>query len=623
MNRATSPLSEAMGSLARRLRAKHLDCRVWLRDDGILQALDDASTGDATSLPCLSMSLSLELKESFGLAGEAWSMPLLSHGRELGVMLIGGTGIEAAMPLISTLVEHSLELVTAVHSNQAETELFASISRRTNYAVLITDAEGRIESANEAFTQLSGYRLEEVKGRKPGEFLQGASTDHGAIARMRAHHLAGRGFHEILCNYRKNGQAYWVDIEVEPIFDGSGKLTHYMSIERDVSAQVATLENLRRAHEDAETSTKYKANFLLTLSQELRTPLNSVIGYAELMLSEAGLAASHLEQLGYIRNSGLQLLDIIQEVTEFSSLENSLLKVEKKSFEPLAELDVLREQILPRLLPAQDLVFDISPDFESRALGDPDRIRDVLRHLLVNAVNFTPKGTITLRAWRLEENLFFEVSDSGAGMDEATLANLFKPFTRSGENSALRFGGAGVGLCIVDKLLKLMKGGITVKSRLGEGSCFSLHLEAPLHCGDIAPQAEQGDWSGRRFLAVDDNLVNLQLLRRLLERGAAEVLLARDGEEALELALKEQPDLILMDLEMPVLNGIDATRRLRQAGYTRPIIALTAHTDDSLRVEALVAGMDDYLFKPVRSFLDLSKTIDRHLELKQTADGGQ
>jgi PAS domain S-box-containing protein len=539
-------------------------------------------------------------------------MPLRIDREDLGLLLLSGPDLEAALPALKGMIEQALELMAESIDRRGESEILASISKRTGNAVILTDPDGSIRWVNDAFTSLTGYTFDEAKGRKPGHLLQGPLTDRGAVARIRSRLQGGKGFHEILCNYHKNGHSYWVDIEVEPICDADGKILHYMSIERDISSQIAAMENLRKARDEAENARKFKASFIAALSHELRTPLNGVIGYSDLMLSESSLVAAQIEQLAVIRNSGLQMLDIIQEVTEFTQAESGLLRLEKKPFEPAAILDVLREQIQPRLQPGQEMEISASVEFEASALGDPDRIREILRHLLANAVSFTPKGKIGLRAWRQGEQLCFEVSDTGMGMDEETMSRLFTPFVHN-QGEGLSFGGVGVGLCIVDKLLKMMNGGISVKSRLGEGSCFSLHLEAPLHRAEIKPPQAPGDWNGFRFLAVDDNLVNLQLLRRLLERGGAEVLMARDGEEAIALALKEKPDLVFMDLEMPVLNGIEATRRLRQENCQTPIIALTAHTDESMRVEALVAGMNDYLFKPVRSFADLSKTIDQHL----------
>jgi PAS domain S-box-containing protein len=520
----------------------------------------------------------------------------------------------------------------------------ALVASRTDNAVVITDAHKRIEWVNEGFVRLTGYTADEVQGRLPNQLLQGPETDTAAIAEMRSHLMAGEGFQIEVLNYTKSGRQFWNFVEVQPIRDLEGRLTNFIAIERDVSerrraeknireyAQALELanNNLSRYCQAAEAATRAKSDFLANMSHEIRTPMTAILGHAELLLEGGQNPPARRASAVAIQRNGEHLLRIINDILDLSRIEAGKLSVERTSCSPVRLLGDVKAMMQARAV-AQNLAFDceFSGPIPEQIVSDPTRLRQILINLVGNAVKFTERGEVRV-VCRLETGpaddrarLCFDVIDTGIGIAADKRAQLFQPFVQIDNSATRRFGGTGLGLFICQHLAEALGGTIEVDSTPGSGSRFTLALEiGPLGdlamAGDIGaaartlpgtePEELSGDeaalLSGRRILLAEDGVDNQYLISLHLRTAGIEVDIVENGRQAVDRALAAagagRPyDVILMDMQMPELDGYSATGTLRDENYRGRIVALTAHAMQGERKKCLAAGCDDYLSKPI------------------------
>ncbi|MBK8335192.1 MAG: response regulator [Sterolibacteriaceae bacterium] len=384
-------------------------------------------------------------------------------------------------------------------------------------------------------------------------------------------------------------------------------------------------EELQRAKAAADAASASKSQFLSTMSHEIRTPLNGVLGMSEL-LQRTPLDAEQARYAKVIEAAGRTLRDLLSDILDLAKIEAGKVQLEHTDFQ-LAELvadlaDVYRELASTR---GNVLAQEFDPACALRVSGDPVRLRQVLTNLLGNAVKFTERGTVTLRTRRLAARagdariwLRFEVRDSGIGIAPASLERLFQPFVQADESTTRAFGGTGLGLVISRYLVELMGGTIGVQSAPGQGSTF--HFELPFEAATSgAPQSSASLPAARRIharvLIAEDNLVNQEIVGAMLAKLGVETNIVDNGARAVEALRTERFDLVLMDCQMPVLDGYAATAQIRASeppDRRTPIIALTANAFVEDRKLCAKAGMDDYLAKPV-SFATLVEVLQRWL----------
>src|SRR5690349_9781159 len=380
-----------------------------------------------------------------------------------------------------------------------------------------------------------------------------------------------------------------------------------------------------KATRQAEMSAQGKSDFLAMMSHEMRTPLNGIIGMTSLLESKTMDEAQH-ECVEVIRRSGETLLAIIDDVLDFSKIEAGCLRLENTDFDPArAVLDAMK--IVERSAAAKSLTLSsqLDPALPPLVSGDVMRLRQILLNLLSNAVKFTAKGEIIARAELHSASnggfeLYFSVADSGIGIAEEQQLRLFQPFSQADASIARVFGGTGLGLAISKRLAGLMGGTIGVESRLGAGSLFwfTIRVAAPaVPLPQPEPQTVAASPAKRlRLLLVEDNPINRKVALLMLQKLGYQVDVANDGAEALQAASSTHYDLILMDCVMPVVDGFEATRRLRAVGgYSAevPILAMTANAFADDRKACLAAGMNDFLSKPVRQS-ELAAKLDGLLQ---------
>ena len=380
-----------------------------------------------------------------------------------------------------------------------------------------------------------------------------------------------------------------------------------------------TERELRQAKKAAEDASRSKSEFLANMSHEIRTPMIGVIGMTDLAL-DTHLSQQQREYLSTVKGSAQTLMVILNDLLDFSKIEAGKLDIEQVNFSLRELIDETLKTIDPRAKKkGLVLQLDLPEDIPTRMLGDPGRIRQVLTNLCDNAIKFTAVGSVTVHAKcrPLPESGFeahFCVSDTGVGIPREKQAAIFEAFSQADASTTRRYGGTGLGLAICRRLVHLMGGRIWLESKAGEGTAFhfTVHLHAAM---DDAPHAQYsasqrdavpaGSPGTRplQILLVEDHPVNQKLAVTLLTKWGHTVVLAQNGQEAVDLFSGQSWDLILMDMQMPVMNGLEATRIIRakeQAGQHVPIIAMTANAMDADRVACLEAGMDEHMPKPFK-----------------------
>jgi PAS domain S-box-containing protein len=410
-----------------------------------------------------------------------------------------------------------------------------------------------------------------------------------------------------------NGNAITLLTTKVPLRDEQGCVVGILGIGRDITARVKVEAEIRAAREAAEAANRAKSDFLANMSHEIRTPMNGVLGMSELLL-ESRLDPEQRECAETIRESGRALLTVINDILDFSKIEAGKLELESIDMDVRAGVDECA-RLLAIQAHAKGLQLDVfcDPELPACVRGDPNRLRQILLNLGGNAVKFTSHGSVRISVGVLElsaHNVLvrFEVRDSGIGIPKDRLEALFKPFSQVDASMTRRFGGTGLGLSIVRRLVELMHGTCGVESEPGVGSRFWFTVRfgrsaaTELEIADVRSGARcPSPVPHRRLLMAEDNVVNQRVAARMLEKMGYVVDVVSDGREAVAAWARGGYDAILMDCQMPEMDGYAATReiRRRESGGARiPIIALTAHAIKGADEECFAAGMDHYITKP-------------------------
>jgi PAS domain S-box-containing protein len=504
----------------------------------------------------------------------------------------------------------------------------ALLDAASEVSIVASDTEGLITVFNRGAERLLGYSSAEIVGRMtPVPFHDAQEIQQRARELSRELGYPVSGFHTLIelslihgseqrewTFVRKDGSRCRVSMSVTPMRAVDGHITGYLGIALDITRLKEAEASLLQAKEAAEQASRAKSAFLATMSHEIRTPMNGVIGMAQL-LQGTHLSAEQQEYAEIIVSSAESLLIIINDILDFSKVEAGKLELEMLPFEPRPLLAGVVGMFMPQARARGiDLRLETDPQLPQWLTGDPARLRQVLVNLLGNAVKFTEHGSIhvelDVQAVEARQVQFtLAVRDTGVGMAPEVVKGLFAPFYQGDSSITRRFGGTGLGLSITRGLVDLMGGHVDAESALGVGSTFTVSLRLPVP--ETPPlQANRPTFtdadavSHARILVADDALTNQKVALQMLDKIGLQGVAASNGDEAVRKLSRERFDLVLMDCQMPVMDGFAATRLIRSgvAGeHNRqiPIVAMTANALAGDRDRCLQAGMNDYLAKPV------------------------
>ncbi|WP_235820220.1 hybrid sensor histidine kinase/response regulator [Falsiruegeria litorea] len=507
------------------------------------------------------------------------------------------------------LTEKGRELV----NSRKEADRLSLVARNANDSVIVSGPKGEILWVNDAFSRITGYAPEEAVGHSPGELLNSADTDPKTIKEIRDAILSGQPYRGEILNTTKDGRAIWVETNLVPVLDDNGQVEVAVAVERDITQAKIHAREMAAAREAAVEGARAKAEFLATMSHEIRTPMNGVIGMTELLL-DTPLTQDQQDYTDTIRSSARALLTIINDILDLSKIDAKKVVLSLVDFDLdrcfQETLRLLRPQALDKGL---TLTLDVSGPLPNKVHADDGRLRQILINLIGNAIKFTETGGVTVELsasrWGDGHLLRFDVIDTGIGIPPDKIQRIFERFSQADAATTRLYGGTGLGLTISQELVQIMGGEIRAESSEGAGSRFSVEL--PVAAVKEREQQEIGAISacerdfdsltGKRVLVAEDNKVNRLLMRKFLADTPIDLTFAHDGQQAVDCVSDNPPDLIFMDMSMPVMGGIEATRHIRKmAGKQPAIVALTANAFDSDKAACRQAGMNDFLSKPVR-----------------------
>lgn len=466
-----------------------------------------------------------------------------------------------------------------------------------------TDARGNFTFLNNAWERYSGYSLEKSIGKNFLDFLRGEYIDGDKkiteIFKKRQQNI------KFIFRHKNKDAVMWFEVKSKPINNDEGKFVGYIGTITDVT-------NLKETEIKLQKASKSKDAFLSTMSHEIRTPLNAVTGLTNILLMEEYLPAQ-LENLKALKYSGEHLLGLINDLLDFDKIKSGKLKINEKDF----SLDYLLENIKSHFqirAEKKGVIFSIirENDIPKNIIGDKLKLTQVLKNLLSNSLKFTENGSIVLSVKKIyvEKNkvaLKFKVSDTGIGISKEKQKSIFESFVQADSEISVKYGGTGLGLAISKKLLNIQNSELKVKSALGKGATFSFKIYYKLsnrlnqYEPEMIKMQPKFEPLNMKILVAEDNKMNVLIIKKILAKWNVRFEIAENGQEVLDILEENEFDVILMDLQMPVLNGYETTRRIRSLTNHKsciPIIALTAFAQTDIKEKTKLHKMNGFMSKP-------------------------
>lgn len=509
-------------------------------------------------------------------------------------------------------------------------EKYRSILANMNLGLLEVDNDDIIQYANQSFCFISGYQIEELIGNKASHLLLSADNEKVVISKSNQRKKGVSDAYELPLK-NKDGELKWLLISGAPRYNDNGDLVGSVGIHLDITAQKQLEIDLTTARDAAQASAQAKELFLANMSHEIRTPMNAILGMAN-QLNKTKLNPNQQFFLDTIHSASDNLIIIINDILDLSKIDSGKLTIEKIGFEPQKVISKVM-QVLQHRAEEKGLKFTNSScdsHLSPVLIGDPYRLEQILLNLISNAIKFTFKGLVDVTCRVIKDMQDYQlieasVTDTGIGMGEAFIAKLFDKFSQEDESVNRKYGGTGLGMSICKELIELMGGEIVVFSKKNEGTSVSILIQLDKGTVQDLPQKETFEidtrlLKGKNILVTDDNDINRLLASTILKNFGANIIEAQNGQEAIN-KVKENPfDIVLMDLQMPVMDGLEATQIIRKS-ITKdlPIIALTAYALKGDHQKCFDAGMNDYLSKPFEEnqlLRIITKWLNKNDELK-------
>jgi PAS domain S-box-containing protein len=523
---------------------------------------------------------------------------------------------------------------SAEQALQFKEEKYRNILVNMNLGILEVDLDEKIQYVNQCFADMCGFQPNELMGVNPRDILVSGESDALMQEKVLLREKGKSDAYEIAVQ-TKQGEMRWWLVSGAPSYNDKGELVGSIGIHLDITDQRKLQDELLEAQKQAEASARAKEVFLANMSHEIRTPMHAISGMSEL-LSKTKLIERQRFYLSVIQSASENMLVILNDILDLSKLEASKLSLESIGFN-MRHLFEKAITVMKHRADEKGLMLEIThldPAISPVLVGDPYRLNQILSNLLSNAIKFTKKGRIEIEC-HLEadinhsQTLLFKVRDTGIGMDTAFLERLFEKFSQEHESTSRNYGGTGLGMNITKELVDLMKGKIKVESEKGTGTVFSFWIsfrkgneqDLPV---DKHEEVDKELFNGLKILLVDDNDMNRLVANTMLENLGARVVEAVNGKQAVDFLMEETVDLILMDIQMPVMDGLEATREIKkQTHHHTPIIALTANALKSDNEKYIEAGMVATLPKPFSEneiIKVISEELGKHFSYRKTDD---
>lgn len=535
---------------------------------------------------------------------------------------------EAQASLASLHNQLRMEFELATFQLQESQTKFRSIFELSPVGIAISDLKsGKIVEVNEAFAKNLGYEMDDIIGKTSIELnFVSPEVRQGLIEKLTA---SGQLRHEEIEMNDRFGNKRFVIFSTNVIAINDHRFS--LTVQYDITERKKLEEELTSARQRAENSSIVKERFMSNMSHEIRTPLNAIIGFTSLIEGK-NLTSEQFEYLQFVRSSGSNLLNLVNDILDYSKIEAGMLRIEKIPFN-VYDLAGSLKLMFSEKARQQNLEWEVSVDTQITQIleGDPTRITQILTNLLANAFKFTSRGKVSLHVSKSERQndlIEFSVKDSGIGISEEQMSKVFERFVQASDETTRMYGGTGLGLSIVNSLAGLLGGTLRVDSKVGEGTEFAVTI--PLHPFAVSPTnthySEPVQSTHSCFptpvnvLVAEDNKMNQILAVRVLDKMNCKVDIADNGGIAIEMLKVKKYDIVLMDIQMPIVDGYTAARTIRnELRVKTPIVAMTAHVMAGEKDRCTDAGMNDYISKPYVYEL-LFTTIKRNLNL---ADSNQ
>ncbi len=503
----------------------------------------------------------------------------------------------------------SKDITERKHAEEAVNEAYQyarGIIEASPDPLVMFDLDGRVTDVNVAAESITGHSRTQLKGNSVADLFTQPVNAREAFQKVLS---AGTVIDYPLTIRHVSGNLIDVICNASLFRDLKGAVRGVLASARDITERKRVEEAVKQALGEAERLAQMRSDFLANMSHEIRTPLNGVLGVAQIGYRDSIGRGKTQDLFSRILNSGNMLLAVVNDILDFSKIEAGKLTVEKIPFSPA---NIIDRSVSGVTASAAEkgiaLVVEKAESLPSACIGDPVRITQVLLNLLSNAVKFTERGRVLITAERRGSQLIFAVRDTGIGMTPEQLGRLFTPFEQSDSSTTRRFGGTGLGLAITRRLVDLMAGDVRAESRYGSGSYFEVLLpyvetdaqaSGDLHLDSRVASGQR--LKGRSVLVADDNEVNRMVLEDMLSSEGAAVTLVMNGRQAVDAVRQSSPpfDLVLMDVQMPVMDGLEATREIGNIAPDLPVIGQTAHAFEQEHEKCRKAGMVDTMTKPI------------------------
>lgn len=589
-----------------------------------LEDLKGKQLGDLISGPDTDWSI-VEMARELTLQSKSFTVEMLAYRKDKTPiwLSIHNTIVLDEEGKVESEVEIVID-ITAKKKAEEELQVLSLVASNTNTGVTIANERGEITWVNTALEGLIGYQLAELSGKMLGDVLSGPATNKTLIAEARKNAIQKLPYSIDVLAHKKNGDEIWLSVSNTPIINSKGLVERQVELINDITQRKQVEKEMLESRAQALQLSEAKEMFLSVMSHEIRTPLNAVIGMTHLLL-DSDPKPSQINDLNILKFSGENLLNIINDILDFTKIETGNLYLESIPF----NLHALSTDIISSLqLNAAkngnviSLVYD--DQIPEQLLGDKTRLYQILMNLLGNALKFTDKGEIALHV-KLKQNVgkdflvHFEIKDTGIGIAQDKQSYIFETFTQAKTDIARKYGGTGLGLAITKKLLKLYHSEIKVESKEGIGTTFSFDINFNNQPDSIQPPpqvAVPNIFINKKVLVVDDNEVNILIAKRFLSKWGLFTDFATNGEEAIHKIVNNVYDLVFMDIRMPGIDGFDTTKIIREipGDYFKkiPIIALTASTLHNEHKKFKESGMNGHILKPFNPN-EIKEVLDQYL----------